>query len=199
MATIDGESARIIQAASDIDAALQHSVPRKRYLFANEKGEVLLDNDWDRPDISGFPFRISLHQPDIEDAMDLAARQRRAEINQGWEVCDLSQAEGYATVTAREQGSGREREVQARYVIGADGARSTVRRLLDIERESWPFRSAWLSFDATRKRALPNFFGVSPDGQVAAIFCVGWPRPFDYPSWLEPPALQLPDRSRYPA
>ena len=36
MATIDGESARILQAAGDVDAALRHSLPRKRYLFANE-------------------------------------------------------------------------------------------------------------------------------------------------------------------
>jgi 3-(3-hydroxy-phenyl)propionate hydroxylase len=62
--------------------------------------------------------------------------------------------------------------VRARYVIAADGARSTVREILGIRRESWPYRNAWLSFDARRKRPLPNFFGVSPDGQVAAVFCV---------------------------
>lgn len=171
MATIDGESARILQAAADIDAALRHSVPRKRYLFANEKGEILIDHDWDKQHVCGFPFRISLHQPDIEDAMDAAARQRGAEINQGWEVCGLTQTAEFATVTARERASGRERSVQARYVIGADGARSAIRETLGIRRESWPLRNAWLTFDATRKRGLPNLFGVSPDGRVAAIFC----------------------------
>ena len=171
MATIDGESARIIQAASDIDAALRHSVPRRRYVFANEKGDILIDHDWDKPHVCGFPFRISLHQPDIEDAMDAAARERGAHINQKWEVCDLSQTDEHVVVTARERSSGKERTVRARYVIGADGARSTLRRLLGIRRESWPFRNAWLSFDARRRRTLPNFFGVSPDGRVAAVFC----------------------------
>ena len=171
MATIDGESARILQAAADIDAALRHSVPRKRYLFANEKGEILIDHDWDKPHVCGFPFRISLHQPDIEDAMDAAARQRGAEINQGWEVCGLTQTAELVTLVARERASGTERTVQARYVIGADGARSAIRELLGIRREAWPLRAAWLTFDATRKRGLPNFFGVSPDGRVAAIFC----------------------------
>jgi 3-(3-hydroxy-phenyl)propionate hydroxylase len=166
MATIDGESARILQAASDIQAALRHSVPRKRYLFATEKGEVLIDARWDRQHVCGFPFRISLHQPDIEDAMDAAARANGAEINQGWEVRALDQDEAGVTVTARE------RTVRAKYVIAADGARSTVRELLGIGREAWPYRNAWLSFDARRKRALPNFFGLSPDGQVAAVFCV---------------------------
>jgi 3-(3-hydroxy-phenyl)propionate hydroxylase len=172
MATIDGESARILQAASDIEAALRHSVPRKRYLFATEQGEVLIDARWDKEHVCGFPFRISLHQPDIEDAMDAAARRFGAEINQGWEVRSLDQGEGGVTVTARERDSGRDRSVRARYLIGADGARSTVRELLGIGRESWPYRNAWLSFDAKRKRPLPNFFGLSPDGQVAAVFCV---------------------------
>jgi 3-(3-hydroxy-phenyl)propionate hydroxylase len=166
MATIDGESARILQAASDIEAALRHSLPRKALLFATEKGKVLIDARWDRQHVCGFPFRISLHQPDIEDAMDAAARASGAEINQGWELGSLDQDEQGVTVTARE------RTVRAKYVIAADGARSTVRELLGIRREAWPYRNAWLSFDAKRKRALPNFFGLSPDGQVAAVFRV---------------------------
>jgi 3-(3-hydroxy-phenyl)propionate hydroxylase len=165
MATIDGESARILQAASDIDVALRNSEPRTRYLFANEAGEVLIDHQWNKPHICGFPFRISLHQPDIEDAMDAAARARGAQINQGREVAGFSQSD--RSVTLRTSGG----EANARYLIGADGARSTVRTTLGIESETWPTRNAWLTFDATRKRGLPNFFGVSPDGRVAAIFC----------------------------
>lgn len=171
MATIDGESARILQAASDVDAALRNSVPRRRYLFANEKGEILIDHQWDKPHVCGFPFRISLHQPDIEDAMDAAARARGAQIHQGWQVVALNQTSDYASVIAKEGISGKERKVTAKYVIGADGARSTIRGSLGIGREGWPTRNAWLTFDATRKRELPNFFGVSPDARVAAIFC----------------------------
>lgn len=179
MATIDGESARIIQAACDADAAFRNSLPRRRYILANGKGETLLDLPWDRDHICGFPLRISLHQPDIEDAMDLAARQQGAEINQGWEVLSVSQTEAFAEVTARERSIdednnvkwGRTRTVRAKYVIGADGARSAVRESLGIQREQWPFRNAWLSFDAVRKRKLPNILGISPDAQVAVIFC----------------------------
>jgi 3-(3-hydroxy-phenyl)propionate hydroxylase len=179
MATIDGESARIIQAAADIDQALRNSEPRRRYILANGDGEILIDMNWDTPDVSGFPHRISLHQPDIEDAMDAAARAHGAEINQGWEVVALTQDDARVTVTARERivrdgaepAWGRERRVTARYVIGADGARSAGREALGIERESWPFRAAWLSCDMTRKRPLPNFWGLSPDARIAVIFC----------------------------
>jgi 3-(3-hydroxy-phenyl)propionate hydroxylase len=179
MATIDGETARIIQAASDINAALANSVARPRYLIANQFGQVLIDHDWDKNHVCGFPYRISLHQPDIEDAMDAAARSNGAEINQGWEVVAVSQQAEFVSITAQERRlsatgevhPGELREVRARYLIGSDGARSAVREALGIGRESWPFRGAWLTFDATRKRELPNFFGISPNGSVAVIFC----------------------------
>jgi 3-(3-hydroxy-phenyl)propionate hydroxylase len=179
MATIDGETARIIQAAGDIKSALANSVARPRYLIANQFGQVLIDHDWDKNHICGFPYRISLHQPDIEDAMDAAARLEGAEINQGWEVVSVAQDVDFVWVTAQERRMsasgeifrGERRTVRARYLIASDGARSVVRESLGIERENWPFRGAWLTFDATRKRELPNFFGISPNGSVAVIFC----------------------------
>lgn len=177
MATIDGETARIIQNAADTEAAFRNSVARPRYLQANEAGQVLIDHDWNKEHICGFPFRISLHQPDIEGAMDAMARAKGAEINQGWEVLSVRQDKEGVSVTARERKPdgefvGAERTVRARYLIAADGARSTIRQSLGIKRESWPFRDAWLCIDATRKRQLPNLLGLSPDGRVAVVFCV---------------------------
>ena len=178
MATIDGETARIIQAACDIEQALRNSVPRTRYVFANEKGEVLIDHAWAGDHVCGFPLRISLHQPDIEDAIDAAARASGAEINQGWEVVSLAQDERRVMVTARERrvsgdkvSLGIERTVEAKFVIGADGARSVIRTTLGIAREPWPHRNAWYTIDARRKRPLPNLWGLSPDAQIATIIC----------------------------
>ncbi len=172
IATIDGESARIIQAAGNANEAFKNSVVRPRYLLANGEGRILVDFDWSGDHVCGHPFRISLHQPDIEDAMDTAARAAGAQINAGWEVTALEQDEAFVSITARERAKVENvRNIRARYMIGADGARSTTRHLLGIEQETWPFRGAWLSIDATRKRELPNFLGVSPDGRIAAIFC----------------------------
>jgi 3-(3-hydroxy-phenyl)propionate hydroxylase len=171
MATIDGETARIIQAASDIDDALRNSVARPRYVLANGAGEILVDHDWNRDHVSGFPFRISLHQPDIEDAMDARARRHGVDVLQGWEVVGLEQDGNGAVVTVREREGDQTRAIGASWVIGADGARSAIRELLGIECDSWPARNAWLSFDAVRKRELGDLFGLSPDGRVAVIFC----------------------------
>ncbi len=171
VATIDGESARIIQAAGDAEFAFRNSVSRPRYLLATGEGKVLVDFDWSGEHICGHPYRISLHQPDIEDAMDARARSAGAEINAGWAVCGVEQNKDFVRVKAEHRESGVTRTIRARYMIGADGARSVTRELLGIERESWPFRGAWFTVDATRKRELPNFLGQSPDGRIAAIFC----------------------------
>jgi 3-(3-hydroxy-phenyl)propionate hydroxylase len=176
MATIDGETARIIQNAANAEDAFKNSVARPRYIQANEAGDILIDHDWNKEHICGFPFRISLHQPDIEDAMDAMVRTHGAEINQGWEVLAVRQDNNMVHITAQQRladgtRAGPHRVVQAKYLIGSDGARSTVRQALGIEQESWPFRNAWLTIDTTRKRPLPNLLGLSPDGRVAVIFC----------------------------
>lgn len=179
-ATIDGESARILQAACDIDEALRNSLPRTRYMFANGAGDVLIDHDWSATDASGFPRRISVHQPDLEEAMDAFARSRGVMVLQGWEVVGVEQDSHAAALAVRERqvrddGTavfGASRVIRARYIVGADGAKSSVRTALGIDREAWPSRGAWLTFDTVRKRTLPDFWGLSPDGQVAVIFCV---------------------------
>jgi 3-(3-hydroxy-phenyl)propionate hydroxylase len=108
--------------------------------------------------------------------MDAAARGAGADINMGWELVGLEQSADHVVATARQNAASgaekpAERRIAARFLVGADGARSTTRELLGIDREQWPFRGAWLSIDAKRKRELPNFLGCSPNGRIAAIFC----------------------------
>jgi 3-(3-hydroxy-phenyl)propionate hydroxylase len=175
LCTLDGEAARILQAAGDIDEALRDSNPCRRYYLVNERDEVLLDIDWSTEHVCGYPLRISMHQPDIEDAMDAAARERGAVVYQGWEVDRVEQDADGVSVSAHAAGesSGEPatRSVRARYLVGADGARSAVRKALAIDSEEFPFRNAWLSVDAIRKRKLPTFSGLSEDLRVPVVVC----------------------------
>jgi 3-(3-hydroxy-phenyl)propionate hydroxylase len=183
LCTLDGESARIIQAAGDIDYALRDSNPCRRYLLVNEDQQVLMDIDWTADHVCGYPLRISMHQPDIEDAMDTAARERGAVVMQGWEVVALEQDPDGVAVRARRRAfdehgevigdihEAEERVVHGKYAIGCDGARSFVRRALGVDCEQLPFRNAWLSVDAIRKRKLPVISGVSDDLRVPVVVC----------------------------
>jgi 3-(3-hydroxy-phenyl)propionate hydroxylase len=173
LCTIDGEAARIIQAAGDVDAALVDSNPCRRYLLVNEAEQVLIDIDWTADHVCGYPLRISMHQPDIETAMDAAARERGATILQGWAVDGFDQDADGVTVHAHQEVDGvrTEKTVRGRYLVGADGARSAVREALGVEREAFPFRNAWVSVDALRKRTLPTIAGVSEDLRVPVVVC----------------------------
>jgi 3-(3-hydroxy-phenyl)propionate hydroxylase len=172
LCTLDGEAARIIQAAGDIDHALRDSNPCRRYYLVNEEEKILIDLDWRAEHICGYPLRISMHQPDIEEAMDVAARERGATIYQGVEVDSVEQDESGVTVRShRVDGEGEPLVVTARYAVGADGARSAIRESLGIDCQEFPFRNAWLSVDALRKRELPTIAGVSDDLRVPVVVC----------------------------
>jgi 3-(3-hydroxy-phenyl)propionate hydroxylase len=159
---IDGEAARIVQAAGDVDRALAESTERRHYNLVNGEGEMLVQINWTEDTrVCGFYDRISIYQPDIEDAIDDAARERGAVINQGWEVKDFEQDEDGVTVTAAQRRRGYEggtpeppRTVRAKYLFASDGARSKIREKLGAEREDLGFSDAFLSVDVERKREI---------------------------------------------
>jgi 3-(3-hydroxy-phenyl)propionate hydroxylase len=180
LCTIDGETARIVQQAGDVDHAFRESSWCRRYDLFDGHGNLMMSVDWSKLHICGYPGRISFFQPDVEDAMDQAARANGAEINQGWEIVAIDQDGDGVDVTARARDtdsgavSGRQQRVRARYMIGADGARSFTREALGITRQDFGFRDAFLSIDCERLRPLDPKFDVAysisaPERTIAYI------------------------------
>jgi 3-(3-hydroxy-phenyl)propionate hydroxylase len=144
---------------------------------------LLLSIDWSELHICGYPGRISFFQPDVEDAMDRAARDRGAEIHQGWQLVGIEQDSDAITVRARKRdvgygaAGGEERTFRAKYLVGADGARSFTREALGITREDFGFRDAFLSIDCERLRPLDSKFDVaysiSAPGRTIAYIPIG--------------------------
>lgn len=161
LCTVDGETARIIQTAGDVDRAFRVSSWCRKYELEDINGDLITEMDWSGLHLCGFPGRISFYQPDVEDVMDAAARERGADIVQGYEVISFEDDADGVTVVARERDLGYgskakgEKRVRARYLIGADGANSTVRELAGIEREDFGFRDAFLSVDCEKIGEIP--------------------------------------------
>jgi 2-polyprenyl-6-methoxyphenol hydroxylase-like FAD-dependent oxidoreductase len=144
---------------------LEDSYPTLEYVWVNADGETLLEFDWGAKGVSGFHSDYMQYQPVLEEA--LAARIRRdprVTVRNGWEVVDFTDHGDHVEVvtarTVRVPGEPRpvvtdeRRVLRGRYLIGADGAGSTVRRRLGIERDDLGFNERWLDVDVRKKRDL---------------------------------------------
>ncbi|MEP7328097.1 MAG: FAD-dependent monooxygenase [Betaproteobacteria bacterium] len=82
-------------------------------------------------DVTAFPYRLHLEQAQLTPLiLDRLAAHAHARVLFDAEVINLAQAQGLVTAHIRQGGV--EKIVTGEYLIGADGARSDVRRLLGI-------------------------------------------------------------------
>lgn len=132
MSTLDGEIARLLQHAGDAGKALEGSIPQPFvHLFgADDKPAVTFD--WSQG-LCGHPFRLSLHQPNIESAMqDKVAECDNVDVRWGSEVVAIDDLGDRVRVTARSVDGGEDEHVEATWVVGMDGASSFVRTAVDL-------------------------------------------------------------------
>jgi 3-(3-hydroxy-phenyl)propionate hydroxylase len=154
---IDGETARLLSFVCDIREALRDCSPINSFIFYNAKGRRLTDVAEISSLQMGYPAHISIHQPDIEAAIDRRVRTlSNVSVYQGTELTGMKQA-GKAIELAVKAGD-RAETLRARYVFGADGARSFVRSALGIERDDSGFNERWLNIDGERKRPMASSF-----------------------------------------
>lgn len=114
----------------------------------------------------GYTPSMVFTQPPVE-----AELRRHAEaldtvdVALGVELIDLAQTDGAVTATLREADGGT-RHVRARYLIGCDGASSTVRQLAGIALEDLIFDEPWLVVDV-----LVNEAALAKLPETSAQFC----------------------------
>lgn len=92
------------------------------------------------PAVEGTPM-AGRTQADLERAFERRARELGVSIRRGHRVVALSQTADLVEITA-EQADGGRAVVTADYAVGADGARSAVRRLAGIPSDDHPCRTA---------------------------------------------------------
>lgn len=146
-AHIDHEGMRILQDAGAARAIMATSRCANRYEFRNAKGKVLLCFDGaEGIGPGGWPVANMIHQPSVEAALRASLTERAPEaLRGGWEMVAFRQdTRGVTARFATPQG---ERSVRARWLVGADGARSPVRKASAITFEDLGFEEPWLVVD----------------------------------------------------
>jgi 3-(3-hydroxy-phenyl)propionate hydroxylase len=154
----DDEVMRLLQTVglAEIMQPLVHVSPGMK--FVDDAGRLLLD--WSRPlelGPQGWHASYRFHQPDLERVLrDGLARFPSVSVRLRTEVFALEQGPEAVVVRYEDLATGGLATCRTRYVVGCDGARSLVRRLIGIPMEDLGFHERWLVVDAVLKRPCPD-------------------------------------------
>jgi 3-(3-hydroxy-phenyl)propionate hydroxylase len=157
-AHIDHEIMRIFQELGLADKIAATCRTSARYDFLTARGEILLRFDgMDRIGPGGWPAGNMIHQPSIEAILRMAAsEQPDFELRTNWNWTSFcTEPDAVISNVATPEG---ERQIRARFLVGADGARSPVRTAAKIDMDDLGFDEWWLVIDAIVHDAerLPN-------------------------------------------
>jgi len=152
----DDEVGRILQAAGAMDAVEAITEPTDLYQWRNAAGDILIEFDWGGRGPSGWPVSNIFSQPQLERALDGKVKaQPTVTVRQGWSASSLSQ-DASGVHVGIEHGDlrdgqwvpdGQKDTLHARFVVGADGGNSFVRRALGVSMHDLGFSFDWLVVD----------------------------------------------------
>jgi flavoprotein hydroxylase len=139
----DDEVGRILQSCGIGDEVRRITEPAEIYEWRNAAGTTLLRFGRISDQPLGWPLSSMFNQPALEALLDQRARALpTVEVRRGVEVHDIAlDADGVTVRTTNGE------EVRARYVVGCDGANSTVRELAAIAVHDLGYFYDWLVVD----------------------------------------------------
>jgi len=123
-------------------------------------------------DVTPYPYRLHLEQHRLTPIqLDILRRETKAEVRFGHQITGFVQHADRVDVEIA--ANGKAETIAASWLVGADGGRSTVRRVLDIEFEgfTWPeqFVVASTQYDFARHGFAMNSY-ISDPVNWAAVF-----------------------------
>lgn len=139
--SIDDESLRVYQWAGLVDRVLDIIVPGTGTRYYDAEGQPLFQARAEQQCRYGYPFKNPFAQPDLERELASHLRSRSVDLRMGVDVTAVIQdGDGMRVDTS-------DGPVRARYVLGCDGGRSTVREQLGITMTGRSHEESWLVAD----------------------------------------------------
>lgn len=160
-AHFDHEVMRVFADAGAADRVLPATTPVKGMHFLERRGGSTLFG-FDAPEGPtryGWPAGFMFYQPELERALRHGLDRVPGLLHLGHDVEGVDDRGDHVELTVRDLASGDVSVHAARYVVGCDGARSTVRRAAGIAFTDLGFDEPWLVLDVELLRedlALPD-------------------------------------------
>ncbi|MEX1147061.1 MAG: FAD-dependent monooxygenase [Sphingomonadales bacterium] len=143
--TIHAPTIEMLDELGVADELIERGLKAPVYQMRDRRsGNIIAFDMAEIADRTRYPYRLQCEQYYM--AMAIAERLRnhpRAEVLFGTPVLSVSQNGNEAIATVEHKGE--KREIAARFIIGADGARSVVRKSLGVEFEGFTYEEKFLS------------------------------------------------------
>lgn len=144
--SLDDESLRVYQRAGIASEVMRVIVPGTGTRYFDSDDEPLFHGGAPVPFRSGFPFKNPFAQPDLERVLrEALERHPLVDLRFGTEFLDFRPTA--AGIEAAIAHGGTTQTVAAQYMLGADGGRSSVRRLAEITMSGRSHKDVWLVID----------------------------------------------------
>ncbi|BFM08488.1 bifunctional 3-(3-hydroxy-phenyl)propionate/3-hydroxycinnamic acid hydroxylase [Halioxenophilus aromaticivorans] len=169
---LDHEMMRFFQAADLIDDVVGDMRDTEGHLHVGaDLGVIRYMGTKGQARPFGWSNDYFFYQPELEDHLrDALAKYDNVELKLGTEFTLLKQAEGQpVALTISHQGQAQ--TVDAQWVIACDGARSSVRKFLNIELDDLKFDEPWLVVDAEVDGPVrfPDIWGMPEDADIQQL------------------------------
>jgi 3-(3-hydroxy-phenyl)propionate hydroxylase len=106
----------------------------------------------------GHPPISFFNQPQLETVLRGGLRRfPHVELRLGHELVAFAQDADFVTVQLKDRRTGRVYEVRTRYLLGADGSHSAVRRQMGVRMRGTSYEEPWIAISGTTPTSEPDF------------------------------------------
>ena len=172
----DDEIMRVFQTIGITDKFLKHTIINKGTKFVNSKNKVVLD--WPRPRSiteNGWYPSYRFHQPDLERKLRRRLKDfKKVSVMQNTKVNSLKEEKSSVKIFIENINNNKISEIRAKYIIGCDGARSTIRKQIKAKFQNLGFTQKWAVVDLIlkkNKKELPDRTIQYSNSKRPATYC----------------------------
>ena len=172
----DDEIMRVFQTIGITDKFLKHTIINKGTKFVNSKNRVVLD--WPRPRSvteNGWYPSYRFHQPDLERKLRRRLKDfKKVSVMQNTKVNGLKEEKNSVKIRIENINNNKISEIRAKYIIGCDGARSTIRKQIKAKFQNLGFTQKWAVVDLIlkkNKKELPDRTIQYSNSKRPATYC----------------------------